>query len=602
MKIHQILGYCLIVFFFISCKKEISNEILTEQEQQEIILLEQISKQNPINALIKCDSILSNSQSVNFKAKVTFYKAEAYRTNNDYNGALKYYVLALNHFKKIDDFAFQIKTLNGMSFANTLKENYVTAANLANESLKIAEKKELKKLIASSHNVISFIHYSNSNYKKAIYHVLKTEKIHSEQTDVIALSSMYNNLIILYTKLNDFDNALKFNEKLLELIKKNNLTEVEGKFYNNTGGLYQSFGENEKAIINYKKAIEVNRQSEKNSSIPNQNIADIQFENGKNTLAKKNYLLALQIDEKISNLPRIAMALKGLVNVCESNNDYKNAIGYQRKFDSVNQYINKNKADENIRMLENQNKLKESKQLIENKNREVKNTRLIIITLIILFLFITLYSIQRLKAIKLKNEKNKILLEQKVLRSQMNPHFIFNALSAIQNSLLDNEPIKSASYLSKFAKLIRQNFDFIDKKSIFLHEEIDALKNYISTQKLRFNDKFNCDFNIADNIDVNVVKIPPLLLQPFVENSIEHGFKNKHDKGKISINISAKPHYICYEIIDNGNGFNTAIKDKKLHSFNVFIKRLQLLGREDEKTVKVNSSDKGTSIKFCLKQ
>ena len=296
------------------------------------------------------------------------------------------------------------------------------------------------------------------------------------------------------------------------------------------------------------------------------------------------------------------MALKGLVNVCESNNDYKNAIGYQRKFDSVNQYINKNKADENIRMLENQNKLKESKQLIENKNREVKNTRLIIITLIILFLFITLYSIQRLKAIKLKNEKNKILLEQKVLRSQMNPHFIFNALSAIQNSLLDNEPIKSASYLSKFAKLIRQNFDFIDKKSIFLHEEIDALKNYISTQKLRFNDKFNCDFNIADNIDVNVVKIPPLLLQPFVENSIEHGFKNKHDKGKISINISAKPHYICYEIIDNGNGFNTAIKDKKLHSFNVFIKRLQLLGREDEKTVKVNSSDKGTSIKFCLKQ
>jgi len=183
----------------------------------------------------------------------------------------------------------------------------------------------------------------------------------------------------------------------------------------------------------------------------------------------------------------------------------------------------------------------------------------------------------------------------------MNPHFIFNALSAIQNSLMDNEPIKSAGYLSRFAKLIRQNFDFINQKSILLKDEIDALQNYMDTQKLRYQDKFDYEINVFADVDINQVEIPPLLIQPFIENSIEHGFKNKKDKGKITINISKKDMNICYEIIDNGKGYKTLKKDGKIHSIDIVKKRLKLIGNNDEKSIKMETSDKGTNIKFCLK-
>ena len=215
--------------------------------------------------------------------------------------------------------------------------------------------------------------------------------------------------------------------------------------------------------------------------------------------------------------------------------------------------------------------------------------------------YFILLSIQFYKNKTLKDEKEKLKLEQKVLRSQMNPHFIFNALSAIQNSLLDNEPLKSAGYLSRFAKLIRQNFDFINEKTILLADEIDALRNYMETQQLRYKDKFNYEINIHADIDINKVEIPPLLLQPFVENAIEHGFKNKTDKGLIQITFSKKEDAICYKIVDNGKGFDVNHKTEKIHAIDIFKKRLKLRENDEIKTFKISSSDKGTIIKFCLK-
>ena len=114
--------------------------------------------------------------------------------------------------------------------------------------------------------------------------------------------------------------------------------------------------------------------------------------------------------------------------------------------------------------------------------------------------------IQKNKNGKLKLKQDKLILEQKVLQSQMNPHFIFNALTSIQKTIFDNDPVKSASYISKFATLIRQNFEFVDKKEIFLSEDLDALKNYIETQQLRFDDKFNYSITIDETIDASYIK------------------------------------------------------------------------------------------------
>jgi LytS/YehU family sensor histidine kinase len=253
-------------------------------------------------------------------------------------------------------------------------------------------------------------------------------------------------------------------------------------------------------------------------------------------------------------------------------------------------------------MLENQNKLFQSKKELEQALRINNKNKIIFGVLISLAMLLIFTIFLKNRNTKLINEQDRLRLEQRVLRSQMNPHFIFNALSAIQNSLLDNDPIKSASYLSRFAKLIRQNFDFINQRKILLVEEIDALKNYMDTQKMRFKDKFDYEINVYADVDVNQVEIPPLLLQPLVENAIEHGFKNIKEQGIVTINISRKGSKICYKILDNGSGFLIRKSDKKTHALDIFKKRLKLLNNKDAESFNMDSSDKGTTLTFCLEE
>lgn len=149
-------------------------------------------------------------------------------------------------------------------------------------------------------------------------------------------------------------------------------------------------------------------------------------------------------------------------------------------------------------------------------------------------------------------------LELKALRSQMNPHFIFNAMNSIQNYMLDNDVDTALSYLSDFAKLIRITLDNVSKKFVTVEEELNYLKYYLSLEQMRFDKKFEAIINLPNEFDYNQILIPPMIIQPFIENSIKHGFVNKLDKGLIKIDFfisdqdkNAELHCI---IEDNGIG------------------------------------------------
>ncbi|MGB1284797.1 MAG: sensor histidine kinase, partial [Polaribacter sp.] len=242
--------------------------------------------------------------------------------------------------------------------------------------------------------------------------------------------------------------------------------------------------------------------------------------------SEEKYLEAIKIEREKDNTDVKYNLYDNLLRLAIQTNNFEKALYYQTIVDSLYLLNTKSANEKNIRNIEAQYKLQANeKSLIQEKKNNDKN-KLIFIILFCLLILLILFLYQKNKSAKLKLSEEKLMLEQQILRSQMNPHFIFNALSAIQSSLLNNEPIQSAIYLSKFAILIRQNFDFINCRKIFLFEEIDALQNYMDTQKMRFEDKFNYEINICDDVDVNIVQIPPLLLQPFIENAIEHGFKN----------------------------------------------------------------------------
>lgn len=153
-------------------------------------------------------------------------------------------------------------------------------------------------------------------------------------------------------------------------------------------------------------------------------------------------------------------------------------------------------------------------------------------------------------------------LERSALQAQMNPHFIFNCLTSIQNFILQNEKSQANQYLSTFASLVRDTLNASVDGLITLEDEIRMLESYLSLERLRFNYSFDYSIIAAPDIDKFDTVFPPLLIQPFVENAILHGVKNKEGKGEIKISFSLTNEHLLVVITDNGPGINASAKSE----------------------------------------
>lgn len=149
--------------------------------------------------------------------------------------------------------------------------------------------------------------------------------------------------------------------------------------------------------------------------------------------------------------------------------------------------------------------------------------------------------------------------EQRALRAQVNPHFMFNALNSIQSLISKNNRVEALSNLAKFARLMRKILQHSKYNMIPLQNELDAIKLYLDLESLRFNGKFVYSINVAGSIKTNDLKIPPLLIQPFIENAIWHGIlKKENPEGRVDVNLFDKEGLLFCEIIDDGVGRSIA--------------------------------------------
>ena len=165
------------------------------------------------------------------------------------------------------------------------------------------------------------------------------------------------------------------------------------------------------------------------------------------------------------------------------------------------------------------------------------------------------------KQISLKNEIDDLKLTS--LRSQMNPHFIFNSLNSIKHYIINNEQKNAVFYLNKFSKLIRKILESSDVKEVYLKEELETIDLYMSIENIRFLKAITYTVTIDENVHLETIKVPPLFLQPFLENAIWHGLSSKKDKKKIDIHIlKSDANYLQISIVDNGIGHQAAAKIK----------------------------------------
>lgn len=201
---------------------------------------------------------------------------------------------------------------------------------------------------------------------------------------------------------------------------------------------------------------------------------------------------------------------------------------------------------------------------------------------------------ERLERDRLLAEANKKIGELKLmaLRSVMSPHFIFNVLNSIQYFIGKNDRLNAINYLSTFSKLIRSILTHSVDNKIKLIDEIDMLKNYINLEMLRFENKFEFELIVDPDLEVDHIKIPSLLIQPYVENAILHGLYNRKEPGKLTLEISEKGDVIYFKIEDNGIGREAA---KKLSEKN-FPKHKSMGLKLTEERLKLINENKNVSF------
>ena len=149
-------------------------------------------------------------------------------------------------------------------------------------------------------------------------------------------------------------------------------------------------------------------------------------------------------------------------------------------------------------------------------------------------------------------------LEMQALRAQMNPHFIFNSLNSINRFIMQSDKAQASRYLTKFSRLVRLILQNSQASLITLESELESLELYLTLEGLRFNHHFDYKISVATNIDASSIKLPPLILQPYIENAIWHGLMHKEDKGQLDIEISKENNQLYIKITDNGVGRENA--------------------------------------------
>ncbi|MEP7374150.1 MAG: histidine kinase [Chitinophagaceae bacterium] len=282
--------------------------------------------------------------------------------------------------------------------------------------------------------------------------------------------------------------------------------------------------------------------------------------------AKQNLNNALAIARKIEYPLFQAMALQSLTSLARKTGDYKVALAYQTDLMIVKDSLTSDKARAQLSDLEVSYKTRQKEQQIQIlqkdnniKNLQLQNNRRSTIFYIICFgLLLTILGIvfyQRNLRNKMEMQKMKAELETKVLRSQMNPHFIFNSLNSIENFMMQNEKRQASDYLNKFSKLIRSILESSRNELVPLVKDVEALQLYVDLEQLRFHNKFSYQANVDPELVNGDYQVPSLLIQPYVENAIVHGMAHS-DKAGLNLSVSAilEDGYIKYTMQDNGIG------------------------------------------------
>lgn len=487
-----------------------------------------------------------------------------------YQSALHYLRLAQKTFLKNEDTLGQVSTLNriGNSYFHLAKADSSLASYF--EALELSEASGLQAGIAASSGNIANLCIRNSAFDFAEVFLEKALQANRESGYEIGYAIALNNRGEKHLLQGKMDRAEDdFNESL-EIRRRTRTKEGIAESLMSLAGLYTKQGQFAKAnealleaelladtLQDQRKIAEVElgfgllRHQEKQHR-----KAVSHFNNGLAILLRLDVTFKVRdaargLYESHKALGNTQKALSSLEQFLHIEDSLFNATKLFQLAQIEKRYEEEKAEREKLQLL-----LSNETQLREIGEREEDIFRLQVLLFGIggfLLLAIAIgFLLVRTRRMRIQNRMAE--LRQSALSSQMNPHFVFNALNCIQRFVLKNEMEEAYEYLEKFASLIRTVFDHSQKQSVPLADELEMLSIYIDLEKLRFEQHFSYEIEIASPIDIESENIPPMILQPLVENAIWHGLNHLPEGGKLKINIRDEKEKIGFTIQDNGVG------------------------------------------------
>ena len=557
-------------------------------------------------------------------------KGVALRNKSNYEGALNAHQTAIQLASSCEDVLFKASALNMAGVVCRRTDKLRDATDYHKKALEILEKSNRQdesalRSIAVSKNSLGNIYLSMREYDLAEKEFTQSMTIEKRIGNFLGLAINNQNLGGIYEERKEYDKALNFFQT--SLVYNNKIDSDFGRLIckNSIGRIYILQGKyaEAKKLVNETFSMATTLEDKFHAIATFTNLGAAETGLGEYQKAEGHLLYSLETAQK-NNLPYfVAESYKWLAHLEEKRTNYQKALEYHQLFyENEQAYLKKEdqKYIANLVMQYDAEQKKDKIEILEKENELVKikltRNRLIFGGLLAVLGAVAVILYLRNRQNKLKSEKEILDLEQEMLRSQMNPHFLFNSLNSIKLYIINNEKDKAVFYLNKFSKLIRKILNASREKHLSLQDELETMELYINIENIRFSNKIDFHLEIEEGIKPSRINIPSMILQPFLENSIWHGLSSKEEDRKLYLRVKKKGNnHLEIEIEDNGVGRLKSEEirtgktlNKKSIGINLTEKRLRNFYKNevDENTLKIidlvdqNNHSLGTKVVLTL--
>ncbi|MET7000105.1 tetratricopeptide repeat-containing sensor histidine kinase [Chitinophaga defluvii] len=533
-----------------------------------------------------------------------FHISINYQSMSNYAKAQEYNFKTLRQFEKIQDKYGMAAALNNVAntyFAQEGSANNDMALEYYLKSLAIAKEIDNLELIALNNGNIANILFDKKRYPEALSSYQQALAIYQEMDDKTGVARNTGNIGNVYKMQGNYTAALEWYNRGLEQSKAAGQVTLEVDNLQNIGWVYLD--------------------NAKNDSIrPSAGNPVVKSKAAYLKLAISNFSRSLALSREIHQPESIKDNLRLLSEALALSGDYSTALLRYQEYVLVRDSIQNDQTKQELMRQAMQygydkkaDSLKYINQLGKAKLQQQWLYSLAGLLLLAgiggFFFYRNKVQQARLKAElakeKAEQERTAAAFQSKMsdaalssLRSQMNPHFIFNCLNSIRLYAAKNDSASATEYLSKFSRLMRLVLENSKSERITLQQELESLGLYMDMEAMRFKDKLRYEIVVDNSIDIDYIELPPMLIQPYIENAIWHGLMHKEEGGKIEIHLSEKEEVLIASIKDNGVGRIKAaeLKSKsavihKSFGMNITNERLELINQKYNITTSVTIID-----------